>query len=123
MNPCQAVDVGDVPDELHTRAIGGEVAFDQVGHGRCGVGISLRRDPEWARLAGHQALVAHDLAHQLRGALGVLFREVDVDAPVPVGSVGRREEVVDPLRERLPAVGGGRLGPSQPVVVTRGRDL
>ena len=105
------VDVGDVADELHAGTIGGEVPLHEIGHGRCGLGVSFGRDPERARLTGHEALVAHDLPHQLRGAFRVLLGEVDVDAPVSVGAVRRREEVADSLRERFPTVGGGRLGP------------
>ena len=59
------VDVGDVADELHPGAVGGEVPVDEVGHVRRGQGVGLGGDAERAWLAGHQALVAHDLAHQL----------------------------------------------------------
>ena len=62
------IKIGDIADELHAGTVGCKVAFYQIRHGCRGLGISLGRDPERARLAGDQGLVPHDLAHQLQGS-------------------------------------------------------
>lgn len=58
---------------------------------------------ERAWLAGHQALTAHDLPHQLGRALGLFRVEIGMDAPVPVGTLGLLEVVLDPRCQSLAA--------------------
>jgi hypothetical protein len=116
--PLPGVDVGDVADELRPGPVHGEVPFDQVRHVVRGVGIGLGGDPERARLAGDQARVAHDLAHQLRGTLGAGLGQIGVDPPIPVGAVGLGEEVLDMRRQRFSAGRGRRLRALGPVVET-----
>ena len=59
------VDVGDVADELHSGAVGCEVAFDEVGHARSRLRIGGGRDAEGPWLAGYEADLAHELSDQL----------------------------------------------------------
>jgi hypothetical protein len=114
--PLPGVDVGDVADELHPGAVGGEVPFDEVGHARGCLSVSGGGDAERAWLTGHQALVAHDLPHELGRTLGVFRGEIGVDAPIPVSAVGLLEEVLDPCYQGLPAGRGRRLRTGYPVV-------
>ena len=99
---------------LRPGPIRGEVPLDQVR--QVHRIIALGRDPERARLAGDQTLLAHDLPHQLGGTPGALVGEVGVDPPIPVGAVGGCEEVPHSCCQCLPSGRGGRLWGLQPVV-------
>ena len=57
--------VGDVPDELGARRVGGEVAAHQVGDGLAGLDRLGRGRPPRSWLAGPQAEVPHEVADQL----------------------------------------------------------
>jgi len=82
--------------------------------------LSFGGDAEGPWLAGHEALLAHSLPHQLQGTLGLFTREIDVDAPVCVSDIGLLEKEVDPIGQVLAAGRGGRLLTRRPVLETRG---
>jgi hypothetical protein len=113
------VDVGNVPDELDPRTIGGEVPDHQIWHVLGGLRVSFGGDPERPWLASDQALIAHDLTNQLRRTLGFLVDKIGVNPPIPVGAVRGFEENVDLDPQRLSAGRGGRLRTRQPVIETR----
>jgi hypothetical protein len=83
--------------------VGGEVAFEEVGHVRRGQRIGLRRDAEGSWLAGYEALLAHELPDEFGGTLRLLGDKVRMDSAIPVGSLGLLEVVLDPLHEAFSA--------------------
>ena len=113
------MDIGDVPDELHAGTHSGEIPCEKVGHVRRSQRVSLRCDPEWSWLAGHEALLTHHLAHQLGGTLCLLGGQVCVDSAIPVSALRLLKMVSDPRQKGFPAGRGGRLGARAPVVETR----
>ena len=45
-----SVDIGDVANEFHPGAIGGEITEEKIRYDRCGIRVGLCSDSEWARL-------------------------------------------------------------------------
>src|SRR6187397_1629 len=110
--------VGDVPDELRARRVGGEVACDEVGD-RAGVAGEGGRGPERAGLARVQVQLTHDRADQFRGDALALAEQGGVDSAVPVGLVRVGEDPLDEGGQVAPALRGRRGWPVAPLVITR----
>ena len=112
------VDVRNIADEFRSGAVGGAVAFDEVGHVRGRLRIGFGRDAEGPWLAGDEADLAHELSHQLGRALGLFRGEVGVDSAVSIRAVGLLEEVLYSGNEGLSAGRSCGLRPDNPVVET-----
>src|SRR5262249_24971908 len=106
--PLTGRNVSDITDELFSRGVSGRVPADDVGHGaRGGLG---QAEPLRARLAGHEAQLAHELAYQLRAGGVAPARQLGVDAPVAVGAVGYLECLLDEQHQFLAPSGRSGIG-------------
>src|SRR6478752_9167687 len=108
-------DVGNVPDQLGARGVGGEVAAYQVrDRRRLLVGGGGGLVGPW--LAGHQAQFAHQPPDQLVADLLAATQQFGMHTPVAVGGVGGVEQGLDLDLEQLAAGCGGAHRPGPPLV-------
>src|SRR5664280_2479970 len=108
-------DVGDVPDQLHPRPIGGEVTAQQVW-GRRGVAGDGGGRPPRPRLAGPQVQLPHQRSDELQAGGHAEAGQLGLYPPVAVGVVRVGEHLPDQQPQLGPAGRRRRARPAAPFI-------
>ncbi len=95
--PRPSRDVGDVRHPEPIRAVGREVALDQVGRWAGPLGTAGRAGPA-PPADTRQVSAAHQPGHPLATDMGSRSRQLRMNARGTVGALGHRMGLVDPLQ-------------------------
>ena len=112
--------VGDIGHPQHVRALGGEVALDQIGG--LSRAVANRRGDELAAADAGNTCLAHQTSDALLAEVDAIGLQLGMDARRPVRAFGGRVDRANALDQHGIILGASRQRPLRPRIIPAGGD-